>query len=151
MKFDNFTLDIDSSVLTRYGNQEEASKGYNRHKPSHPLLAFVADIEMEANLWLRSGDAYTSNNIQAFLEETLSFFGDKKIGLLRLDSSFYSKNIFEYLEESQKAIDYITAVPMYVSVQRKIAGVDSWLKISSLRAIISTVQPGLKATKEQQA
>jgi hypothetical protein len=133
LKFDNFTLDIDSSVLTRYGEQEGAAKGYNRHKPGrksqHPLLAFVADVEMVANLWLRSGDAHTSNNFQAFLEETLDFFGEKKIGLLRLDSGFYSKNIFEYLEDRQAPIDYITAVPMFVTVQRKIASQQAWLKI----------------------
>ena len=31
-KFDNFTLDIDSSVMTRYGLQEGAKKGYNPAK-----------------------------------------------------------------------------------------------------------------------
>jgi len=28
-KFDNFTLDIDSSIMTRYGVQDGAKKGYN--------------------------------------------------------------------------------------------------------------------------
>ena len=31
-KFDNFTLDVDSSVMTRYGSQEGAKKGYNPAK-----------------------------------------------------------------------------------------------------------------------
>lgn len=31
-KFDNFTLDVDSSVMTRYGEQEGAKKGYNPTK-----------------------------------------------------------------------------------------------------------------------
>lgn len=31
--FDNFTLDLDSSVITRYGVQEGTSKGYNLKKP----------------------------------------------------------------------------------------------------------------------
>jgi hypothetical protein len=133
LTFDRFTLDIDSSVITRYGEQEGSRKGYNKHKPGrksqHPLLAFVADIEMVANFWLRSGDAYTANNFQAFLEETLSFFEQKKIGLLRLDSGFYSKDIFEYLEEDTRKIDYITAVPMYLTIQRAIAAQKAWLKI----------------------
>jgi len=77
LKFDHFTLDIDSSVVTRYGEQEGSAKGYNRHKPGrksqHPLLAFVADIEMVANFWLRSGNAHTANNFKDFLEETLYF------------------------------------------------------------------------------
>jgi len=103
LKFNNFTLDIDSSVITRYEEQDGAKKGYNKHKPGrksqHPIIAFFSDIEMVANFWLRSGDAHTANNFQAFLEETLSFFGNKKIGLLRLDSGFYDKNIFNYLEK----------------------------------------------------
>jgi len=111
------------------------------------MLAFVADIEMVANFWLRSGDAHTAyfvhststaNNFKAFLEETLHFLlvlctkyavQDKKIGLLRLDSGFYDKKIFDYLETRESPIDYITAVPMYVTVQRKIVSSKSWLKI----------------------
>jgi hypothetical protein len=133
LKFDNYTLDIDSSVLTRYGDQQGAAKGYNRYKPGrksqHPLLAFVADIEMVANFWLRSGSAYTANNFKAFLEETLLFLEGKKIGLLRLDSGFYDQDIFAYLESGESPIDYIMAVPMYVPIQRKIVAQKAWLKI----------------------
>lgn len=133
LKFDNFTLDIDSSIITRYGDQDGAKKGYNKHKPGrksqHPIIAFVSDIEMVANFWLRSGDAHTANNFQAFLEETLSFFGNKKIGLLRLDSGFYDKNILNYLENKNVCIDYIVAVPMYSTIQRKIATEKTWLRL----------------------
>jgi hypothetical protein len=90
-------------------------------------MAFVSEIEMVANFWLRSGDAHTANNFKAFLEETLFFLGNKKIGLLRLDSGFYSKDILEYLETEDRKTDYITAVPMYVTVQRKIAAQKTWL------------------------
>jgi len=135
LKFDNFTLDIDSSIITRYGEQEGSAKGYNRHKPGrksqHPILAFVADIEMVANFWLRSGDAHTANNFKAFLEETLLFLQNKKIGLLRLDSGFYSQEIFDYLENRDAPIDYIVAVPMYVTIQRKIVSLKTWLKIEN--------------------
>jgi len=133
LKFNNFTLDIDSSVITRYGEQDGAKKGYNKHKPGrksqHPIIAFVSDVEMVANFWLRSGDAHTANNFQAFLEETLSFFGNKKIGLLRLDSGFYDKNIFNYLEKEDVGIDYIVAVPMFSTIQRKIAVERTWLRL----------------------
>jgi hypothetical protein len=135
LKFDNFTLDIDSSVITRYGEQEGAKKGYNKYKPGrksqHPIIAFVSEIEMVANFWLRSGNAHTANNFKAFLEETLSFFGNKKIGLLRLDSGFYDKKIFDYLEQKDVAIDYIVAVPMYVAIQRKIAAQYTWLYLEN--------------------
>jgi len=45
------TLDIDSSVITRYGTQEGAKRGYNPHKPGrnshHPLMAYIADVRKE--------------------------------------------------------------------------------------------------------
>jgi hypothetical protein len=128
-------IDIDSSIITRYGEQEGAAKGYNQHKrgrkSQHPILAFIADIEMVANFWLRSGDAHTANNFKAFLEETLLFLQDKKIGLLRLDSGFYDKEIFDYLETRESPIDYVVAVPMYVTIQRKIASRKTWLRIEN--------------------
>lgn len=135
MAFDNFTLDIDSSVITRYGNQEASSKGYNPKKPGrkshHPLIAFVADIEMVANFWLRSGDSHSANNFQAFLEETLGYFPGKRIGLLRLDSGFYSQETLDYLDGKEQKIQYIIAVPMYYSVQRSIVSVKNWLRLDA--------------------
>jgi len=135
MAFDNYTLDIDSSVITRYGNQEASSKGYNPKKPGrkshHPLIAFVADIEMVANFWLRPGDSHSANNFQVFLEETLRHFPDKRIGLLRLDSGFYSQETLDYLDCKEQKIQYIIAVPMYYTVQRSIACVKNWLRLDA--------------------
>lgn len=75
LAFDNFTIDLDSSVVTRYGEQQQgAATGYNPKKPGrkshHALTAFIADVEMVANFWLRSGDAHSANNFEAFLEQT---------------------------------------------------------------------------------
>lgn len=52
--FDNYTLDFDSTVIVRKGNQQGEAKGYNPKRPgrpSHnPLLAFVSDVRMIAIL-----------------------------------------------------------------------------------------------------
>ncbi len=73
---DHYTLDVDSSVWTRYGSRQGAKKGYNpkkRGRPSHhPLMAFVSDIKMVCNFWLRPGNTSSANNIIAFPEETFS-------------------------------------------------------------------------------
>jgi hypothetical protein len=98
-------------------------------KSHHPLIAFVADIEMVANFWLRSGDSHSANNFQAFLEETLRHFPGKKIGLLRLDSGFYSKETFDYLDKRDQKTEYIVAVPMYYTIQRSIASVNNWMRV----------------------
>jgi len=69
------TLDVDSTVLTRWGGQiEGAAKGYNPKNKGrashHPLLAFVADWRLVANFWLRSGNTASSNNFESFIEST---------------------------------------------------------------------------------
>lgn len=131
LQFDNYTLDVDSSVLTRYGEQEGARRGYNPTKPGrkshHPLMAFIADCRMVANVWLRSGNAYAANNVLSFLEDTLHKLQGKKIGLLRGDSGFYGEEIFRYLEERDEPISYIIAVRLYKPIQAKIAGHALWL------------------------
>lgn len=48
---------------------------------------------------------------------------------MRLDSGFYSKDIFNYFEQSQNPIKYITAIPMYCTIQRSIAQQKAWLYI----------------------
>lgn len=133
--FDNYTLDFDSSVLTRYGNQQGAKTGYNPKKPGrkshHPLMAFVADVQMVANFWLRSGNAHTANNFEAFFEQTLLRLHHKKIGLLRADTGFYSKQIFELLENREQPISYIIGCPLYVIIQQHIHSQKQWLALES--------------------
>ena len=92
LHFDNYTLDFDSSVITRYGEQQGAKKGYNSKKPGrkshHPIMAFVHECRMIANFWLRPEDSYTTNNFLGFMENTLEHLIGKKVGLIRADSGF---------------------------------------------------------------
>ena len=132
VQFDNFTLDIDSSVLTRYGsNQEGSKKGYNPKKPGrlshHPLIAFVSDVKLVANMWLRSGNTSASNNFLGFLEDTLNKLEGKTISLIRLDSGFCSGEIFDYQEDREPSIHYIVAARFQESIQKLIGGKQGWL------------------------
>jgi len=47
------TIDLDSTVITREGNQEGSAKGYNPNRRGrnshHPLMAFVSQTRMVAN------------------------------------------------------------------------------------------------------
>jgi len=132
-KFDNFTLDIDSSVMTRYGVQQGAKKGYNpakRGRPSHhPLIAFIADVKLAANMWLRSGDTPSANNFLGFLEDTLDKLKNKTVSLLRLDSGFFQSNILDYIE--QKGMDYVVAVKFSSPIQKLIARSNNWLLLDT--------------------
>jgi len=131
VNFDNYTLDCDSSVNTRYGNQEGAMKGYNPKKPGrnshHPIIAFVNDLKLVANFWLRSGNTHSANNFAAFLDDTLQKLQGKTIGLIRLDSGFYSKEVLSFIEE--KIIDYVVAVRFYIPIQKMISLEQNWLAI----------------------
>ncbi len=119
--FDNYTLDIDSTILTRYGDQEGATKGYNPKKRGrnshHPLIAFIAEARMAVNFWLRSGNSYTANNFINFIENTFERLAGKTIGLFRADSGFFDKNILEFLENREKPINYIIAAKFYKPVK----------------------------------
>jgi hypothetical protein len=128
-QYDNFTIDFDSSVLTRYGSQQGAKRGYNSQKRGrashHPLLAFVNDLRLVTNFWLRSGDTGATSNFLSFLENTFEKLGNKKVGLVRLDSGFFTHEIMSYLEE--KPLNYIVAAKFYHPIQRLIAGSEDWI------------------------
>jgi hypothetical protein len=84
LRLNPITLDVDSTVLTRWGNQiEGGAKGYNPKNKGrashHPLLAFVADWRLVANFWLRPGNTASSNNIESFLASTLHKLGHTKV------------------------------------------------------------------------
>lgn len=128
IKFDNYILDVDSSVITRYGEQEGSRIGYNPKKRGrashHPLFAFIADLRMVANCWLRSGDTSSSNSCIHFLEETFEILKDKMVGLFRADSGFCSEKIFSFLEN--RTIPYVIAGRMHAVLQQKIKENKTW-------------------------
>lgn len=131
LKFKYFTLDLDSSVITRYGEQEGAKRGYNPNKKGrnshHPIMAFVNDFQLIANMWLRSGDTADCNNFLAFLEDTLQKLEDKIVSLIRLDSGFFTTEILDYLEKREKT--YIVAAKFYHPVQRVIDNSMTWVPL----------------------
>jgi DDE family transposase len=128
LQFDNYTLDVDSSVITRYGEQEGSKRGYNPAKKGrnshHPLFAFVNDIRMVANCWNRSGNTSSSNNCINFLEETFAILKNKKVGLFRADSGFCSESILKFIED--KKIPYVMACKLYANLQNSIYSIKKW-------------------------
>ena len=120
LKLKHVTLDVDSTALTRYGDQDGAVLGYNPRNHGrnshHPLLAMVGSIRMIANFWLRSGNAGTANNLIPFLDQTMANLGNTSIGLLRADSGFFSYSTVEYLES--KCIPYIISAKFTKAMQK---------------------------------
>ena len=131
LSFDNYTLDFDSTVMTREGEQEGAAKGYNPKRPGrnshHPLLAFVSDVRMIANYWLRPENTSATTNYLSFLEDTLDKLTNKKVGLIRMDSGFFAKDIMDYLEE--KKLNYIIACCFNNRIKYALANQHKWVEI----------------------
>lgn len=131
IQFNNVTIDLDSTVITRYGEQEGAKKGYNAKKPGrnshHPLMAFIPEVRMIANAWMRQGNTGATSNAKLFLEETLEILSTKKVGLIRCDSGFYSDDFLSELE--RKELNYVTAVKFYPTIKREVRGLRNWISI----------------------
>jgi hypothetical protein len=125
------TLNLDSTVLTRYGRQEGAKKGYNpkkRGRPSHhPLLAFLGSGYV-VNLWNRSGNTGAGQNAVPFFRQTLVALG-KGFSVRRVlcDSGFYLIDFIEYLEG--KGLSYIIAARISSALQSAIFGVERWERV----------------------
>ena len=130
--FDNYTLDFDSTVMVREGNQEGAARGYNPKRPGrpshHPLLAFVSDVRMIANYWLRPDNTSASTNYLAFLDDTLSRLHGKKVGLVRMDSGFFAGSILDYLEQ-EKRLHYIVACRFNNRIKYSLTHERAWVQV----------------------
>lgn len=130
---DNITIDLDSTVITRYGNQQGSAKGYNPQKKGrnshHPLMAFISQTRMVANAWLRPGNTADSSSCESFMQETFEeILKDKHVGLVRADSGFYTQKILSYLES--QSLNYIIATRMYPNVKNAVGGLDNWIELS---------------------
>lgn len=133
----SWTVDLDSSVLTRYGHQEGSCRGYNpRHrgkKSHHPLMAFAAECRMVINAWLRPGNTTDGTNVENFFREVLGIFGQRhRIGLVRGDSGFSIGSFLDLLEEKQ--IDYVVVCRLLATLRRQIVGLKDWVQLDERAA-----------------
>jgi len=129
LNLNRISLDVDSKVITRWGNQiEGASKGYNPKNHGrnnhHLFIAFEAEWRLVANFWLRTGSAYTTKNALSFIHATLDNLDTTKGGLFRADSGFYDKAIVSALEE--KHIFYTISIKITQGLKQSIVDHSRW-------------------------
>ena len=124
------TIDLDSSVVTRYGKQEKAEVGYNPQKKGrgshHPLMAFCEELKMVVNGWMRSGKSGSNSQAVEFIKEIMLIVGEENIGLLRGDVGFYSHRIMNFLEQRDKPLSYLFKVRMTTGVHKRIIEQKKW-------------------------
>lgn len=132
------TLDLDTSVITRFGNQEGTAIGYNRQRrgaPSHePFFAFVADLRMVLHTWLRPGNAGSSRGVCHFFNEALALLdGRHKVGLVRADAGFYDGEFLDLLEN--KEISYVVVCRKTGMLKAAVENVKQWLALDKEFAV----------------
>jgi hypothetical protein len=126
---EGYTLDLDSTVFERYGNQEGSLKGHNPRKhgrPSHhPLLAVLAEAHLLLHGWLRSGNCGPTRGVVEFLEEALALWRQRqKIRLVRADSGFFDDQLLSFLE--QRRLPYIVVARLTKWIKREAQRVEQW-------------------------
>jgi len=142
-KIESDYVNFDSKVITRYGEQEGAKKGYNSKKkgrPSHhPNLAFLNEQKYVVNIWNREGSSSSGNGVTEFLKETLERIGDKmKIKGCIGDTGFYKIDLIKYLES--RSIKYILGVPFSQIVQKKIPKIETWSDVDGPNSGLSLAE-----------
>ncbi len=124
-------LNLDSTVLTRYGTQEGAEVGHNPQKPGrrshYPLLAFLGSGYV-VNVWNRSGNVSSGQNAVDFFKQTVWSLGPNfKVKYVLGDTGFYLIEFIEDLESEN--YKYIIAVPMMEILQKEILRIQQWQPI----------------------
>jgi len=125
------SLRFDSTVLTRYGKQEGAKRGYNpskRGRPSHqPQIAFLGS-GFTVNMWNRSGNISSGNGVIEFFNQTISYLKSIKMTRILADSGYYNSSFIDHLEQNN--FEYVISAPIIPVLQRKIHSLSKWIKVT---------------------
>jgi len=133
-------LDLDSTILERYGQQEGVAKGYHSTRAAqrshHPLLAMLVRAKHIPLVWLRAGGASTLRGGAEFVEELLARLPKGfRITAVRGDSGFFSEQYLRMFE--QKDLRYIIPIRMQGPIKRFVASIaeGQWQKLDELHDI----------------
>ena len=121
-----YSLDLDSTVFERYGEQEGVKRGYNPRKHGrashHPLLAVLGEASFILHGWLRSGNTRSDSGVVEFLKEALAKLESREwIRVVRADSGFFAQELLQYLEGLE--LHYIVVARLTKWLKREAARV----------------------------
>lgn len=132
------TLDLDSTVFQRFGQQQGAVGGYNparRKGRSHrPLLAFLAEPMLVLHCWLRSGNAADSGGAVPFVQQALSLLpAGWTVSGVRADCGFFDQALLEVLEA--RGLRYIVVARRKGALAHQVHYVREWTEIDPTHAV----------------
>jgi hypothetical protein len=133
-----YSLDLDSTVFERYGEQEGVKRGYNPRKPGrgshHPLLAVLGEAYFILHGWLRSGNTTAGRGVVEFLKEALVKLPSLEwIRVVRADSGFFAQDLLQYLENLK--LHYIVVARMTSWLKREAARVQEWRALDATYSV----------------
>lgn len=119
-------LDLDSTILERYGQQEGVSKGYHSRRGGqqshHPLLGMLSRSKHIVLAWLRAGGAQTLRGADEFVRELLARLpAGFRITAIRADSGFFNEQYLRLFE--QENLPYIIPIRMHPPIKRFVASI----------------------------
>jgi hypothetical protein len=130
---DFIIMDWDSTVLTKYGHQEDAEIGYNPTKPGrpslHPLLGVVAGTRLCPVFHMRPGDTVTSTQWDKSMEDAQRWLGDRRVDLNRGDIGLGNETVMAWHEQVAGRPKYLFKLKLTSNVKKAIAAVpaDAWV------------------------
>jgi len=115
----SYIADWDSTVITKYGEQEDAEIGYNPRKPGrkslHPLVCVIADTRLALHMSWRPGNTVSASNWVEAMEEVY-------LTLNRGDIGFGQEKIMAWHEtEGEKRPQYLFKLKLTKNVKRALA------------------------------
>jgi DDE family transposase len=133
-----YSLDLDSTVFERYGEQEGVKRGYNPRKHGrashHPLLAVLGEAQFILHGWLRSGNTRSDSGVVEFLKEALAKLESREwIRVVRADSGFFAQELLQYLEGLE--LRYIVVARLTKWLKREAARVQEWRALDETYAV----------------
>lgn len=136
-------LDLDSTLLQRFGHQEGAEHGYNPTRRSgrahRPLVAFLSQPVLVLHAWLRAGHAADSHGAVEFLTEALHTLPSAcALAGIRADGAFFDQKLLSFLEE--RALPYVIVVRRNTTVQQHVHGLTAWTPVKGAELGEFTVQ-----------
>ena len=133
-----YSLDLDSTVFERYGEQEGVKRGYNPRKHGrashHPLLAVLGEAGFILHGWLRSGNTRSDSGVVEFLKEAMAKLESREwIRVVRADSGFFAEELLQYLEGGE--LRYIVVARLTKWLKREAARVQQWRALDETYAV----------------
>ncbi len=137
-----FIIDWDSTITTRYGDQEGVEVGYNPHKPGrgshHPLVSSVAGLRLCLTMDFRPGKAHSADGMTTSLKDVLDRLpANRKPFLARADIGFCSDSILREFEKNESMPHFVFKLKKTSRVMEAIRTVpdEQWLGAKSFGAL----------------